>query len=66
MSKQIHIRINENELEAVNKFAKENGKSVQDTVIEAIRQYIYPPRDNRKIEDARFTFIDLFAGIGGL
>ena len=66
MSKQIHIRINENELEAVNKFAKENGKSVQDTVIEAIRQYIYPPRDNKNLEEARFTFIDLFAGIGGM
>ena len=66
MSKQIHIRINENELDALNQHAKDNEKSVQDTVIEAIRHYIYPRRNRRTIDDSRFTFIDLFAGIGGM
>lgn len=64
MTKQIHIRVNENELEAINRYAEESGETVQDTVVSAIRLLIN--HKTVKSEKADFTFIDLFAGIGGM
>lgn len=64
MSKQIHVRLNENEYETISKYAEESGESVQSIVTGALRQLIN--RRTSKKEDADFSFIDLFAGIGGM
>ena len=64
MAKQLHIRVSDNELEAINRYAEESGETVQDTVIGAIRLLIN--QKTAKNEDGDFTFIDLFAGIGGM
>lgn len=68
MSNQIHIRLNDNEMEALTSFMKESGKTMQDAVVEAIRQMINNKTiaSKKTVKDTKFTFIDLFAGIGGI
>jgi DNA (cytosine-5)-methyltransferase 1 len=63
---QIHIRLNDSEIAALTAYARKSGNSIQDAVSFAIRQMInqYNVKNNKK--DAAFTFIDLFAGIGGM
>lgn len=65
MSKQIHLRIDDYVYEALNDYTESAGISVQDSVSFAIIQML----DKRKREmkaKSDFTFIDLFAGIGGM
>lgn len=59
----IHIRLELEESETVKKVASENSQSVQDFIRDAILQYLH--KKNLKT-DGKFTFIDLFAGIGGM
>lgn len=68
MANQIHIRLNDSELAALNQYMTESGESMQDAVIGAIRQMINNKNNNVKSaeENSKFTFIDLFAGIGGI
>lgn len=68
MANQIHIRLNDSELDALNQYMAESGESMQDAVIGAIRQMINNKNTNVKSSqsNARFSFIDLFAGIGGM
>lgn len=66
MAKQIHIRLNDSELSALNKYMNESNESMQDAVTFAIRQMISQYNISSKNNDADFTFIDLFAGIGGM
>lgn len=65
MAKQIHIRLEDSVYEALEVYSKVSQLSMQDSVATAIMQLM-----NRKKEknDGRekFTFIDLFAGIGGM
>lgn len=63
---QIHIRLNDSEIAALTTYARESGNSIQDAVSSAIRQMInqYNVKNNKK--DAAFSFVDLFAGIGGM
>lgn len=63
---QIHIRLNDSEIAALTTYVKKTGNSIQDAVSSAIRQMInqYNKKNNKR--DAEFTFIDLFAGIGGM
>jgi DNA (cytosine-5)-methyltransferase 1 len=63
---QIHIRLNDSEIAALTAYARKSGNSIQDAVSFAIRQMInqYNVKNNKR--DAAFTFIDLFAGIGGM
>lgn len=64
MSKQIHIRLNDDIYEKLTGYAVGAGMSVQDTVTNAIQVLLRKPAANHS--DASFTFIDLFAGIGGM
>lgn len=65
MAKQIHIRLEDNVFEALSKYSKELGLSVQDCVSGSIIHTL--SRKNRaSASEASFTFIDLFAGIGGM
>lgn len=65
-AKQIHVRLSDSELEAVMKMAEASGASVQDIVAGAVRQVVNRNTQRRTEEEAAFTFIDLFAGIGGM
>lgn len=63
---QIHIRLNDSELTALNAYVKSSGNSIQDAVSSAIRQMIHQYNMKNSNKNASFTFIDLFAGIGGM
>ena len=66
MAKQIHIRLDDAVYDALMTYNAETKVSVQDSVSTAVMQFL--TRELRKAvpETAAFTFIDLFAGIGGM
>lgn len=66
MAKQIHQRMEENMYEALAKYAEDNGMSVQDSISQAVAQLLNKQAQAAVPPDAGFTFIDLFAGIGGM
>lgn len=63
MMKQIHLRLDDNQYKEVAEYAKMAGMTVQDSVSTAI--YIMLSKQKKKKYTHKFTFIDLFAGIGG-
>ena len=66
MAKQIHQRMEENMYEALAKYAEDNGMSVQDSISQAVAQMLNKQAQAAVPPDAGFTFIALFAGIGGM
>lgn len=64
--KQIHVRLNDSEVQAFSRYMKETGQTTQDAAVCAIRQMITQYSMRTGNQDAKFTFIDLFAGIGGM
>ncbi|MCD7841924.1 MAG: DNA (cytosine-5-)-methyltransferase [Lachnospiraceae bacterium] len=66
MAKQVHIRLDDAVYEALADYNVETNSSVQDSINSAIIQFL--SRQTRATRPARadFTFIDLFAGIGGM
>lgn len=65
MSKQVHLRIDDYVYEALADYTKRVGISVQDSVSLAIIQMLDKQKRDLKVK-SDFTFIDLFAGIGGM
>ena len=65
MAKQIHIRLEDSLFEALSEYADKTGQSVQDTIIRSIMQML-SNQSHPSTKKAAFTFIDLFAGIGGM
>ena len=65
MSKQIHIRLDDGLMDALEKYIERSGMSTQDVVTGAIRQLLNQKYASQRQGEA-FTFIDLFAGIGGM
>lgn len=66
MAKQIHVRLDDTLFEALAKYTEVTGQSVQDCVSGAVIQLLNRQRQVTKNEADAFTFIDLFAGIGGM
>ena len=67
MSKQIHIRLEDKVYKELSEYTEEKGQSVQDCVSSALIRMLSLQKPVKKIQDpATFTFIDLFAGIGGM
>jgi len=67
VAKQVHIRLDDAVYEALTGYNDENNTSVQDAVSSAIIQFLKQQNKvNDKKDDAPFTFIDLFAGVGGM
>ncbi len=66
MAKQVHIRLDDAVFEALSDYNNETNTSVQDAISSAVMQYLQMQNKDRKTEDAEFSFIDLFAGIGGM
>ncbi|WP_295088953.1 DNA (cytosine-5-)-methyltransferase [Ruminococcus sp.] len=65
MSKQVHLRIDDYVYEALTDYTESAGISVQESVSFAIIQMLDKQRKEMKVK-SDFTFIDLFAGIGGM
>lgn len=66
MAKQIHIRLEDTLYEALSAYTETYGQSVQDFVSGAVMQMLNKQNAPSVDPNAPFTFIDLFAGIGGM
>ena len=65
--KQVHIRVDDELYEELNTYSTMTEQSMQDCFCEAVAYYVTDMRKKqRKITDKQFSFIDLFAGIGGM
>lgn len=65
--KQVHIRIDDELYEELNAYSTMAEQSMQDCVREAVAYYVSDIRKKqRNVTDKQFSFIDLFAGIGGM
>lgn len=66
MSKQLHVRLDDKILEKLTEYSFVSNKSVQDCVEEALMFRFGEKQREYKTNEGKFTFIDLFAGIGGM
>ncbi|MBR5577988.1 MAG: DNA (cytosine-5-)-methyltransferase [Lachnospiraceae bacterium] len=65
--KQVHIRVEDELYEELNTYSLQSEQSMQDCVREAVAYYVTDMRRKQKdISNKQFSFIDLFAGIGGM
>lgn len=65
--KQVHIRVDDQLYEELNAYSMQTEQSMQDCVREAVAYYVTDMRrKQKKTSDKTFSFIDLFAGIGGM
>ena len=65
MSKQIHVRLNDEVYEALSEYSKESGQTMQECVSGAVMQLL-TEKKVVNMDNVPFRFIDLFAGIGGM
>ncbi|MCD7708345.1 MAG: DNA (cytosine-5-)-methyltransferase [Clostridiales bacterium] len=66
MAKQVHVRLDDTVYEALIDYNENAKSSVQDSVSTAIIQFLSRRTQKNESIQAGFTFIDLFAGIGGM
>lgn len=66
MAKQVHLRLDDGLFETLSEITARTGLSVNDFVTSAIMQSLSAQIQSTGKKDATFTFIDLFAGIGGM
>ena len=66
MAKQIHIRLDDAAYEAITKYNEEYNITMQDAVSTAIMQFLTRTMRETEPDTAAFTFVDSFAGIGGM
>lgn len=66
MAKQIHIRLEDTLYEALATYTEISGQSVQDFVAGAVMQMLKKKKTSDTTQGTLFSFIDLFAGIGGM
>ena len=66
MTKQLHLRLDDSIYEALIEYNDETGSSVQDSISSALMQFLKAQNNTEKSKGEGFTFIDLFAGIGGM
>lgn len=66
MAKQIHIRLEDTLYETLTTYTEASGQSVQDFVAGAVMQMLKKKKAPDATQSVLFSFIDLFAGIGGM
>lgn len=66
MARQVHIRVDDDLYEELSSFSSVSGQSIQDCLSVAIRQLLVSAKVEPKGNADQYTFIDLFAGIGGM
>ena len=65
--KQMHLRVDDALYEELNTYSVETEQSMQACVREAVAYYITDKKKKQiPVLKSQFTFIDLFAGIGGM
>lgn len=66
MAKQVHIRVEDEVYEALAGYSADKGQSMQDCISSAIKQMLVKVKESPAHAKEQYTFIDLFAGIGGM
>ena len=66
MAKQVHIRVEDEVYEALAGYSADKGQSMQDCISSAIKQMLVKVKEIPAPAKEHYTFIDLFAGIGGM
>lgn len=66
MAKQVHIRVEDAVYEALTGYSADKGQSMQDCISSAIKQMLVKVKEVPEHAKEQYTFIDLFAGIGGM
>lgn len=66
MAKQIHIRLDDAVYDAISRYNDDTNISMQDAVSTALMQFLTREMRDSVPDTSAFTFIDLFAGIGGM
>lgn len=66
MARQIHIRIDDDTYEELNNYSTVSGQTIQNCMLVAIRQLLIKAKEEPGRNPDGYTFIDLFAGIGGM
>ncbi len=66
MSKQVHIRVDDEIYAALSGYSFDRGQSMQDCISSAIKQMLVKARSDIPCRNSQYSFIDLFAGIGGM
>lgn len=65
--KQVHIRVEDELYEKLSEYSSQSEQSMQDCVREAVAYYVTDMKRKQKdTTNNQFSFIDLFAGIGGM
>ena len=66
MAKQVHIRVDDDIYKELSDYSVVSGQSMQDCLSVAIRQMLVKAKEEPSQDCNGYTFIDLFAGIGGM
>ena len=66
MAKQVHIRVDDDIYKELSDYSVVSGQSMQDCLSVAIRQMLVKAKEEPSRDRNGYTFIDLFAGIGGM
>jgi len=66
MARQVHIRVDDEIYEDLCNCSIVSGQSLQDFISIAIRQHLVKVKEEPFRDGCNYTFIDLFAGIGGM
>ena len=66
MVKQVHLRLDESVYEALAAYTAKTNSTVQDSITSAVIQFLSRQPQEKTSKKAAFSFIDLFAGIGGM
>jgi DNA (cytosine-5)-methyltransferase 1 len=66
MPRQLHIRLDEKTYDSLTTYTLDHGQSVQDSVVGAVKQMLVKEKSIEYRDGGKFSFIDLFAGIGGM
>ena len=66
MAKQLHLRLDDSVYNALIEYNDMTGASVQDSISSAVMQFLKAQSKDETQKKSGFSFIDLFAGIGGM
>lgn len=64
MTRQVHVKMDDRVYETMAAYSVRSGKTMQDSMTEAVVSFL--GSKEKKMTAGKFTFIDLFAGIGGM
>lgn len=66
MAKQVHIRVDDEVYAALAGYSADKGQTMQNCISSAIKQMLVKAKEAPSHTKEQYTFIDLFAGIGGM